>query len=151
MESRALGIGWKVMLAMGIYTIVLGLIWVFGTAAMMAPGFTSSTGQAWSDFVAGNPKAAGYLIMTGRLSASFGLAIGILIVFVVWNSYRKAQKWSWYASLIVGVIAWGSVLADQIAARSPMGIVFMMIGIILFLIGLVVPAKAILGGEAAKK
>jgi len=148
MESRALGIGWKVMLVMGIYTIVLSLIWLLGTVAMMAPGFTSATGQAWSDFVAGTPKAADYLVMTGRLTATFGLAIGILVVFVVWNCYRKAQKWSWYASLIVGIMTWGGVLADQISTGSSMGIAMMTIGMILFLIGILVPAKAILRGKA---
>lgn len=148
MESKALGIGWKVMLVMGIYVIILGLLWLFGTAGMMAPGFTSATGQAWSNFVAGHPKVADYLIMTGRLSAAFGLAIGILVVFVAWNGYRKAEKWSWYAFLVVGTIAWGGALADQISTGSPMGIVIMTIGVILFLIGLLVPAKAILSGKA---
>ena len=151
MESKALSIGWKVMLVMGIYVIILGLLWAFGTAGMMAPGFTSATGQAWSDFVAGNPKAADYLIMTGRLSASFGLAIGILVVFVVRNGYRKAEKWSWHALLVVGIIAWGGVLVDQISTGSLMGIGMMTIGVILFLIGLLVPAKAILSGKAEGK
>jgi hypothetical protein len=151
MESRALKVGWIAMLIMGIYMVFLGLFGVTGTEDWLSNDFTLSTGENWSNFVAANSKAADFLITMGRSMQGFFVAIGILAIFVVWNSYRKAEKWSWYALLVAGAIAWGSGLAGQAATGTWYGLVIMVIGIVLLIIGLAVPAKAILGGERGKK
>lgn len=151
MESKALKVGWIVMLAMVIYGLVIALLWVFGTKAVFAPAFTTFTEQSWSDFVAVSPKAAHLQLMTSRLVAAMAVAVSIIGIFMVLNSYRKGEKWSWYAFLVSGVIVWGSNLAYDITIASASGLVLMTIGLILLVIGLVVPARTILGGEAAKK
>lgn len=149
MQASSVKIAWKVMLAMGIYVVVLSLLWLFGTKAMVAPSFTSFTGQGWSDFVTGSPKSADFLLITSRLTAAMGLVTGILAILIAWKSYSKAEKWSWYAFLVGSIIAWGSCLTFQIIAESSLGIALTIVGIVLFAIGITLPAKAILAKKSA--
>ena len=80
------------------------------------------------------------------------LPISILIILITQKSYSKAQKWSWYALLIAGAVLWGSILVYRISigyfsfdtplrASSSMTPI---VGLILLIIGLILPAKAIL-------
>jgi len=101
--------------------------------------------------VAANAKAADLQIMTNRLMAATAVAISILGIFLALTSYRKGEKWSWFAFLVPGIIVWGSNVAYYIALASSMSMVLMLIGLVLLVIGLAIPAKAILGGEAGKK
>jgi len=52
---------------------------------------------------------------------------------------------------VPGIIVWGSNVAYATALASLMSTVLMLIGLLLLVIGLVIPAKAILGGKAGKK
>ena len=151
MESKALKTGSIVMVVMAVYGLILGLILHFGAKALIPPVFASFTGQTWSDFVTANAKAAELQIMSIRVKAAMALAVSILGIFLALTSYRKGEKWSWFAFLVSGIIVWGSNVAFYIALASSIDIVLMLIGLVLLVIGLVIPAKAILGGEAAKK
>ena len=151
MESKVLKTGSIVMVVMAVYGLILGLIWLFGTKAITTPVFASFTGQTWSDFVAANTKAADLQIMTNRLMAATAIAVSILGIFLALTSYRKGEKWSWFAFLVPGIIVWGSNVAYYIALASSTNMVIMLIGLVLLVIGLVIPAKAILGAKAGKK
>ena len=50
-----------------------------------------------------------------------------------------------------GIIVWGSNVAYYITLASSMHMVLMLIGLVLLVIGLVIPARAILAGKADKK
>jgi len=52
---------------------------------------------------------------------------------------------------VPGIIVWGSNVAYYVALASVMNTVIALIGLVLLVIGLVIPARAILGGEAGKK
>jgi len=151
MESKVLKTGSIVMVVMAMYGLILGLIGHFGAKALITPVFASFTGQTWSDFVAANAKAAELQIMSIRLRAAMALAVSILGIFLALTSYRKGEKWSWFAFLVSGIIVWGSNVAYYTALASLMSMVLMLIGLVLLVIGLAIPAKAILGAEAAKK
>ncbi|TKJ46874.1 hypothetical protein CEE34_06585 [Candidatus Aerophobetes bacterium Ae_b3a] len=79
------------------------------------------------------------------------LSVSILAVFLALTSYRKGEKSSWFAFLVPGIIVWGSNVAYYITLVSLMRTVLMLIGLLLLVIELVIPAKAILSGEAGKK
>ena len=143
-------IGWIVMFIMGIYLAVLGLVSVFAYQAM-ALSFRIYVGQSWSDFVANSPKPAEMMTMISRLTGASLIVMGIFIVMMAWNAYRKAQRWSWYTALFAGILGWGSGLAYQITIASPLGLVLTIIGSALFLIALLLPARAILGAKAGGK
>jgi len=151
MESKALKTGSIVMVVMAVYGLILGLMKLFATKALFTPVFASFIGQTWSDFVAANAKAADLQIMSIRLVAATVIAVSILGIFLALTSYRKGEKWSWFAFLVSGIIVWGSHVAYYTALASLMSMVLMLIGLVLLVIGLVIPAKAILGGKADKK
>jgi len=46
-----------------------------------------------------------------------------------------------------GIIVWGSNVAYYIALASSMNMILMLIGLVLLVIGLAIPAKAILVGD----
>jgi hypothetical protein len=73
------------------------------------------------------------------------LLISLLIIFITKKSYSKAEKWSWYALLITGIMLWGSLMGYRfvIGYIAP-SIVTFVIGTALFVIGIALPAKEIL-------
>jgi len=151
MQASSVKVAWKVMLAMGIYVVVLGLLLIFLTKIMFVTDFTVFTAQSWSDFVTSNPKPAELFIITERILGAMVLMTGLFTVLVAWKSYSKAEKWSWYILLVTGIIGWGSWLTYLMAIGCLMFIVLAVVGIVLFVIGIALPAKAILGKKAAGK
>jgi len=151
MQASSVKVAWKVMLAMGIYVVVLGLLLIFLTKTMFVPDFTVFTAQSWSDFVTSNPKPAELFIIAERLLGAMVLMTGLFTVLIAWKSYSKAEKWSWYTLLVTGIIGWGSWLTYLMAIGCLMFIVLAVVGIVLFVIGIALPAKAILGKKAAGK
>ena len=148
-QVRLIKIGWKVMLAMGIYMLVVGLLYIFLTKPTFLDDFTSFTAKSWSDFLTNNPEPAQLSVMRQRLLGAMVLVAALFIVLIAWKSYSKAEKWSWYALLATNTIGWASWLAYFIVIRSLMEVVLAAIGIVLFVIGIALPAKAILGKKAA--
>jgi len=71
----------------------------------------------------------------------------LLILFITQKSYRKGEKWSWYALLKAGVITWGSLIGYRVAIGyvESVGIATPILGLALLFIGLALPARAILG------
>jgi hypothetical protein len=84
-------------------------------------------------------------LIAKRLIGIERLGTALLIVIIIQNSYRKAEKWSWYALLIAGTITWGSVLGERIAIGyiATTGVATPIIGLTLLVIGLALPAKEI--------
>jgi len=149
--QRSVKVAWKVMLVQGIYVAVIGLLLIFLTKTMFPPDFTSFTAQSWSDFLASNPKPAELFIILTKAAGAWTFVIGLFIILMAWKSYRKAEKWSWYTFLVTGIIGWGGSLTYYIAVGCLVGLVVVYIGIVLFVIGIALPAKAILGKKAAGK
>jgi xanthine/uracil permease len=78
------------------------------------------------------------------------LSTSIRMIFVTQRSYKKGEKWSWYALLMAGIVTWGSLLGYKVLIGyfklSSSSMTFI-VGAILLVIGLALPAKAILGGK----
>ena len=67
----------------------------------------------------------------------------ISIVFITLGSYRKAEKWSWWCLLVLGLTPpVYCIIAHGVSAWP-------IVGLVLFLPAIVIPAKAILGKQAA--
>jgi len=110
MESKALKIGWIIMLILGIYRLVASFI-------LPAMGEDVSTS-----------------VLLGTTGAAIiGLTLG---------AYRKAEKWSWWTLLVVGV-------APVLSCTIIHGMVpWAVVGWILSILALAIPAKAILGKKS---
>lgn len=149
MQTSSVKIASKVMFAMGMYTLVMSLFWIFLTEVIFVSDFLAYTGQSYSDFLASNPKPAELYIITKKL---FGIAmflISLLIILITQKSYSRGEKWSWYALLIAGTTLWGSLIGYRIVIGylAP-SIVTFIIGAALFVIGIALPAKEILGKKS---
>jgi hypothetical protein len=145
MQTSSVKIASKVMYVMGIYTLVMSLFWIFLTEVIFVSDFLAFTGQSYADFLASSPESAELYIITKKLWGVTMLLISLLIIFITKKSYSKAEKWSWYALLITGIMLWGSLMGYRfvIGYVAP-SIVTFVIGTALFVIGIALPAKEIL-------
>ena len=145
MQTSSVKTASKVMYAMGIYTVVMSLFWIFLTEVIFVSDFLAFAGQSYADYLASSPKTAELYMITKKLWGVTMLLIGLLIIFITQKSYSKAEKWSWYALLIAGIILWGSLIGYRIVIGylAP-SIVTFIIGAALFIIGISLPAKEIL-------
>ena len=67
---------------------------------------------------------------------------GAAIIGITLGSYGKAEKWSWWCLLVVG-------LAPLVGATLSHGInPLVLVGWVLFILALAIPAKAILGKKS---
>ena len=146
MQTSSVKTGSRVMYAMGIYALVMSLFWIFLTELIFVSDFLGYTGQSYSDFLASNPKPAEMYIITKKLWGITMFLASLLIILITRKSYSKAEKWSWYALLIAGIMLWGSLIGYRIVIGylAP-SIVTFIIGAALFVIGIALPAKEILG------
>ena len=138
---------------MGVYTLVISLLWIFLTEAGFTSDFAAYTGQTYPEYLASSPRHAEMYLITKRLIGVELLPIGVLIILITQKSYSKGEKWSWYALLIAGVVVWGSLIGYRIAIGyfgfdTPLrasSSVTPIVGLLLLIVGLGLPAKAILG------
>jgi len=136
------------MFFMGMYTLVMSICWIFLTEIVFVSDFLAYTGQSYSDFLASSPRYAEMYIITKKLFGVLMLLISLLILIITRKSYSKAEKWSWYALLITGTMLWGSLIGYRIIIGyvAP-SIVTFVIGVILFVVGIALPAKEFLGKQ----
>ncbi len=145
MQTSSVKTASKVMYAMGIYTVVMSLFWIFLTEVIFVSDFLAFTGQSYADYLASSPKTAELYMITKKLWGVTMLLTGLLIIFITQKSYSKAEKWSWYALLIAGTTLWGSLIGYRfIIGYIAPSIVTFIIGTALFVIGIALPAKEIL-------
>ena len=140
-----------IMMAMGIYALVVSLFWVFLTEVMFVSDFLAYTGQDLSDALAQGSKSAELWLVAKRLIGIELLPISLLIIFITQKSYRKGERWSWYALMIAGIITWGSLIGYKVAIgyfQPTISSMTFIIGAILFIIGIALPAKTILGKQS---
>jgi len=150
--SSSVKIGWKVMLVFGLFVLVLSLVQLFVPEGMFAEEFKAFTAESWSDYVASSPKPAELFLISQRIIGAAMFVMSLLAILVAWKSYSRAEKWSWYALLVTGVLGWGTWLTYYIVIDYlvGMGLAIFIIGAALFVVGIALPAKAILGGKPSK-
>lgn len=136
--------------AMGVYALVISLLWIFQTEVMFVSIYEGYTGQSLSDAIAAGSKSAELWLITQRLIGVELLSTSILIIFVCQKSYSRGEKWSWYALLMAGIVTWGSLIGYKVVTgyfEATLSSLTFIIGAILFVIGITLPAKAILGNK----
>ncbi|MBS3771656.1 MAG: hypothetical protein V5A47_12430 [Bacteroidales bacterium] len=88
------------------------------------------------------------IVIYTRHLGVFGLCITISLFFILFKGFRKGEQWAWWAILIVGLIAWGFGLITQIGEGDTLNIILHLIGIILFLAGIILPIKVFFAKKA---
>lgn len=130
---------------MGIYTIVMALLWIFVTEIMFVSDFAYYTGQTYQQYLASDPNFAEIYIITKKLVGCILLANGAMVVLINQKSYRNAENWSWYAILIGGGISWSTFIIYKIyIGYIGLSMITFVVGISLLVVGLVLPLNEIL-------
>ncbi len=151
MPKSSVKIGSSIMMAMGVFALVISLLWVSITELMFVSDYLAYTGQKLSDALTAGSKSAELWLVTKRLWGIELLAISLLMIFITARSYAKGEKWSWFALLVTGCILWASLIGYKVAIgyfQLTLSSMTFIVGAMLFAIGITVPAKAILGKKS---
>ena len=151
MPKSPVKIGSSIMMAMAVFALVISILWITITEVMFVSDFQAYTGEKLSDALATGSKSAELWLTTKRLWGVELLALSLLMIFITSKSYSRGEKWSWYALLVTGGILWGSLVGYKVAIgyfQPTMSSMTFIVGALLFAIGIVVPAKAILGNKS---
>lgn len=111
MQAKSLTVGWILMLILGVYRTVMGIV-----------------------FAATGADAASIVVL---------LVTGAAIIAIALTGYKKAAIWSWWVLLVIGVAP--LVSCCTLYGLHPITIV----GWILCILALAIPAKAILCKKCA--
>jgi hypothetical protein len=152
MSKSYVQIGSSIMMGMAVFTLVISIFWISITEVMFVSDFLAYTGENLSDALAAGSKSAELWLVTKRLWGIELLTISLLTIFITAKSYAKGEKWSWYALLISGCMLWGSLIGYKVTIgyfQPTMSSMTFIVGAILFAIGLVLPAKTIIGTKSA--
>lgn len=150
-RERSIKIGTTVMIVMSVFGIVLSLMWIFITEIMFVSDFAAYTGQTFADYLSTDPAYAEIYIITKKLLGIALLSTSILMMFITQNAYSRGERWAWFALLVAGGVMWGSLIGYKIViGYFKLGVSSMtfIIGALLLAIGLLLPAKTILGENA---
>lgn len=143
--------GSTVMFTMGVYTLVMGVLWVMVTEVVFVSDFMGYTGQSYQDYLAAAPIYAEIYIITKKLVGAMISIVGVLILLVTKNGYSEGEKWSWYTLLIAGALLWCTLIGYRvyIGYVAPSIITFLL-GALLWAVGIALPAKEILLSQRAR-
>ena len=113
MPSKALQIGWILMLILGLYRVIASILL----------------------YTTGESDISSAVLFFTNAAAIIGITLG---------SYRKAEKWAWWCLLVVGLLP----LLTCTVLHGMMA--WVIIGWILFIPAIVVPAKVILAPKPSE-
>ena len=150
MSEKSLKIGSSLMAVMGIFALVIAVLWIFITEIMFVSDFLFFTGVSYQDYLAASPIYAEFYIITKKLVGFMILAVSIPILFINQSGYKNGERWSWYALLITGGLLWGTLLGYRVFIGYIGGSsITFVVGIVLWLLALLIPIKSFFGKEAS--
>jgi hypothetical protein len=85
-----------------------------------------------------------FMTFTTQMLGLVGSFASLLFIVTSLIPYRKGEKWAWYAMLVIGgMYMFGTVIFTYIGMTSHAPVTMVMV--ILWIVGLALPAKEILG------
>jgi len=136
-----------ILIVMLAYAGIYSLISIIAPTVTMKGTLAATTGKTTD-----NARSDGYikaLAVNQVKTGAFALASVVSGFFVLFAAFRKAQKWAWYAFLCVGGISWLNGLIISIATGDMMNMLPNIIGMVIFLVGLLLPIKVFFGKKEA--
>lgn len=150
MSEKSLKIGSTLMAVMGVFALVIGILWVLITDIMFVSDFLFFTGESYQEYLLASPVYAEFYIITKKLVGFMILAVSIPILFINQSGYKNGERWSWYALFITGGLLWGTLLGYRIFIGYIGGSsITFVAGIVLWLLALLIPIKSFFGKEAS--
>lgn len=118
---------------------------VYSLVAIIVPEVVlKSTLQASIGKTLDQAQNDGYLkVLTAIVIYLGGLALALVIAgfFILIIGFRKAQKWAWWALLIVCCIGWLVGLIINVPIGETTNVSLHIVGLVMFLVGLLLPVK----------
>ena len=149
MSEKSLKIGSTLMFGMGVFALILSVLWIFITDIMFVSDFLYYTGGSYQDYLVASPTYAEFYLITKKLVGFMILTASIPMLFITHTSYQKGEKWSWFALFITGGLLWGTLLGYRIYIGYIGGSSITFIaGLALWLLALLIPVKVFFGKEA---
>lgn len=150
LSEKSLKIGSTLMAVMGVFALVIAILWILITEIMFVSDFLFFTGESYEAYLAASPVYAEFYIITKKLIGFMILAVSIPILFINQSGYKNGEKWSWYALLITGGLLWGTLLGYRIFIGYVGGSsITFVVGLALWLLALLIPIKSFFGKEAS--
>ncbi len=128
-----------------IFSSIYGILLVFTPATISA----STVEVRGGNLEAAQDTAVGqaFIVQTRHLGV-FAICISIALFFVLFAAFNKGTQWAWWAILFAGGIAWLFGLIVQILEGDMLNMVLHIIGIIILLLGLLLPVKEFFAKKA---
>jgi len=132
--------------------VILGMIDVFsGLSHLFMPADATSewlvvTGVelAVSEIRDFSPGLLDSIVLKMQWYGVYALSYGLMTCVIALIPYRKGERWAWYSILVVGAIS-VSVLLGLTYTGLPSMLPIVSLAVILWIAGLALPAKEILG------
>lgn len=126
-----------------LFSGVYGLLITFNPRMFAEKTLDARAGKTLADV--GDVGVADTIVAQTRHMGVFAVCITIAMFFVLFQGFKKAQKWAWWAFLFVGGIAYVYGLIVQVIEKDMFNMFLHIVGTALILIGLVVPLKEFFG------
>jgi len=130
-KSKTLTIASVLLFIIGAWNI-LGGLW----ALFLSTGYL----ELWMKMYGAPVSQTDFMIHMDQVYGLHTLGIGLFICVIALIPYRKAEKWAWYTILVVGGILMLGMLVLW-TPHAPISVIF----VILWIVGLVLPYKQIMG------
>ena len=82
-----------------------------GGAAILPAGYEGYTNGSWHQLAAAAPETAGYITLLFRMYGIYIVAFSILAIAIAAQSFRRRERWAWWALLVGNTIAFISAMA----------------------------------------
>ena len=132
-----------ILLIMLIYAGIYSVMSIIRPEMIVESTVKGATGKTLED-----AENDGYLkafLVLSKDAGLFGLATVVCGIFILFSGFRKARKWAWLAFLLAGGIGWLGGLILTISIGDKLNILIRAIGLIISLLGLIIPIKAFFG------
>ena len=135
-----------ILVIMLAYGGIYSLMNVFVPKVPLKDTFEASTGKTLDSITEADAHYLKALLMGQRYMGVYAFCTVISGLFILFAAFGKAKKWAWWSMLIVGGIIWLWGLIYSAAIGSTMNLIMHIIGIILLLLGVLIPIKVFFGG-----
>ncbi len=145
---------WMLLFAPGVLELTaIGFgYWIFGgLGGNLRPdeeAVKSFTGITWDELLARIPGVGNYISLLGREVGINLIGFSILVMAISFVSYRKGERWAWYALWIIPIRIL-AFMANDLSGGSSFGVTAGLPLLIIALLGLLLPYRKFFPGKSS--
>ncbi len=121
---------------------ILLIVVIFGAIYSFVMIVSPQTVSTLTDEELQSPAFVKEIYALVRHMGALALAAVIGSFFILINGFKKGLKWGWWGFFLTGIVGWGYGLVRFIINGDTMNLIGSLIGIVLLLIGVLIPLKA---------